>query len=201
MELIPKQTIGAQSDNLHSISCENISVAKKKYNTACERLMRINEWSKTENNVLQTVFTLCDSEGKEVSRNPKINDHIKIDLMGPGSQNGDGYDWVQIEEIVIKKEESEKDDLEFTSIKVRPAKCPINNKTEVAHFFNSEATSTFIVSRMNTKVTAEIHGRNEEPNKKTAQVTDNLRNTLVAKIAAVKLSDVQWKNLCIAFLS
>lgn len=201
MNLIPKQIVGAKSDNLYSVICENNTAAKKKYVNACKKLLQINEWSNSENNILQTEFCLCDSEGQEIARNPQIKDYIRINLVGPGSKSGDGYDWVQIENIVIKKVENENDDVEFTSIKVRPAKYPINSSNAIAHFFNEEATSTFIVSRIKNEVVAEIHGRNEKPNKNTTKLADNVRNTLVAKMAAVKFSDIQWKNLCISFLS
>lgn len=198
MDLIPAQTTGNKSDNLYTVFCENKNMAKQTYLSACKKLFQINEWKATSNDILQTDFSLCNSDGEEVDRHPNISDYIKIDLVGPGSSIGDGFDWVRIEQIVVKEED---EDGEFTSIKVRPAACPLKKNTDIAHFFNDTATTTFIVSRLKNEVSAEIHGRNEEPNKNTSHITDNVRNTVVAKVAAVKFSDIQWKNLCKGLLS
>ena len=198
MELVPEHKIPNKSDNLQRIVCESSSLAKKKYLSACKKLMQINNWGKIGETILKTEFSLCDENGLDVKRLPQINDFIKINLAGPGSKSGDGFDWVQIEEIITK---NDSDDIEFNSIKVRPAGCPLNESTCIAHFFDAAATSTFIVSKKQNEVTAEIHGRNEEPNKSTAHLADNVRNILVATAAAAMFSDVQWKKLCICFLS
>ena len=198
MDLIPLQTTGNQADNSHTVLCENKVMAKQTYVSACEKLLRINEWRKISNDILQTDFYLCNSNGEEVNRQPIISDYIKIDLAGPGTATGDGFDWVQIELIAEKEEEN---DTEFTLIRVRPAACPIKESTDIAHFFDDAATTTFIISRLKNEVSAEIHGRNESPNTDTSHLIDNIRNTLVAKLAAIKFSDIQWKNLCEGLLS
>ena len=193
MNLIPKQEIGKQYDNLETVICADGIQAKRKYESSCKKLLQISNWGKIGDSILKTEFYLCDKEGNEIKRDPKIGDFIRIDLSGPGSKSGEGYDWVCIEEIV--KIEAERE-YEFTSIKVRPAACPLNKSTAIAHFFDAAATSTFIVSRNKNVVSAQIHGRNEEPNKLTEIVTDNVRNTVIAKFAAIKFSDIQWRSLC-----
>ena len=198
MNLIPKQETGKQYDNIESIICADAVEAKNKYATACKKLFQISDWGKIGESVLKTEFCLCNSEGKEVNRYPKVGDLIRINLSGPGSTTGEGFDWVKIEQVVSKDEEN---DYEFTSIKVRPAACPLNDSNAVAHFFDQGATSTFIVSKCKNEVSAQIHGRNEEPNKNTDLLTDNVRNAVVAKFAAIKFSDIQWKNLCKGLIS
>ena len=197
MNLIPTQRVGDKTDNLYGLVCTDRRLAKKTYVAARNKLLQINNWGKTANNILQTEFYLCNEKGEEVNRQPQMNDYIKINLLGPGSSSGDGFDWVKIEEIIHKQN----DELEFTLIKVRPAVCPLTAGNDIAHFFDAAATSTFIVSRIKNEVIAEIHGRNEEPNTNTKKVADKVRNTMVAKLAAVKFSDVQWKTLCKGFLS
>ena len=198
MELIPKQIIGKKYDTVYSMTFKNSLLAKQKYQSASKKLLHINGWGFVSKNTLDTDFFLCNNQGKKVYRYPLINDYIKIDLVGPGSTLGAGYDWVKIEQIIIKEEE---DDASFISIRVRPASSPINADESIAHFFDDKATSTFIVSRKKNIVKAEIHGRNEIPNNSSSNLLDNIRNALVAKAANIKFSDVQWNNLCKGFLS
>ena len=198
MNLIPKQEIGKQYDNVETVICADKTEAKEKYESSCKKLLQISNWGKICDSILKTEFSLCNKQGIEITSDPEIGDYIRINLSGPGSKSGEGYDWVCIEEVVKKEDEN---DYEFTSIKVRPAACPLNESQAIAHFFDAAATSTFIVARSKNEVSAQIHGRNEEPNKHTELVTDNVRNTVVAKFAAVKFSDIQWKTLCKGLIS
>lgn len=193
MKLIPKQEIGKQYDHVENVVCTDETEAEKKYKTSCTKLLQISNWGKISDSILKTEFCLCDKQGKEINSVPKIGDFIRIDLSGPGSKSGEGYDWVCIEEVVT---EDDGKNHEFTSIKVRPAACPLNESEAIAHFFDAAATSTFIVTRNGNEVSAQIHGRNEEPNRHTELASDNVRNTVVAKFAAIKFSDIQWTSLC-----
>ena len=197
MDLVPKQKMGKQYDNTDTVICTNSLDAKGKYLDACTKLFKINEWGKIGNTLLQTEFCLCNNKGKEVTRHARTGDFIRINLAGPCSKNGDGFNWVQIDQIVIKTEEN---DSELTSVKVRPAACPLNGSTAIAYFFNEESTTTFIVSKIKNEVSAEIHVRNKESNKNTSQPADFIRNIALAKLAAVKFSAIQWKRLCEGFL-
>ena len=198
MDIIPLQEKGKQYDTIASVICDNAVLADNTYKKARKKLLAINSWGKTGSSILQTDFFLCDAHGNEVDRTPEVSDHIKIDLLGPGSKSGDGFDWVQIEEIFDNENDSHGT---LTSIKVRPAVCPTNDSKAIAHFFDEDATSTFIVSKKENEVVAEIHGRNEEPNKINTPVVDKVRNALVATFAKVKFSDIQWKSLCEGFLA
>lgn len=100
---------------------------------------------------------------------------------------------------IEKIEEIKKRESEWIIIQVRPAPSPLNEKEDVAHFFDSDATSTFIITRENNLVYATIHGRNEKTNN-ADQPIDNLRNKVVSKLAAAGFSSIQWKRLCTAFL-
>lgn len=198
MNLIPNQETGKQYDHVETVVYTQEIEAKKKYKSSCNKLLQISNWGTIGDSILKTEFCLCNKQGNEISSVPEVGDYIRIDLSGPGSKSGEGYDWVSIEEVV--KEDNQKEH-EFTSIKVRPAACPLNNNETIAHFFDAAATSTFIVTRNGNEVSAQIHGRNEEPNKHTHLATDNVRNTVVAKFAAVKFSDIQWTSLCKGFIA
>ena len=83
-----------------------------------------------------------DNNGKKIYREPAINDFIKINLMVPNYKSGDGFDRVQIEQMVEKENE---DHTAFNSINVRLAICPTNESKGIVHFFNEAATTTFII--------------------------------------------------------
>ena len=79
-------------------------------------------------------------------------------------------------------------------MKVRPSEDPVK-KEGVAHFLQNQATSSFIVKRKDTIVTAEVHGRNEKPNTSAKKVTDKIRNALVGTAATTGISKIQWQKL------
>ena len=138
-------------------------------------------------------FTLTDNEGNKTARLAKEGDYIKIDIPGPGSKTGNGYDWVRIETIEDKRDEP--NNYEAFTMRARPAKNPAGNADETAHFFQDEATSTFMVVRDANTVKAEIHGRNELPNIEQETRPDTIRNAVIALVAMLGLSKSQWKKL------
>lgn len=78
---------------------------------------------------------------------------------------------------------------------MHPADSPLNNKKAVAHFFEPETSSTFVVKRNRSTIQAEVHGRNEMPNTHTDSVWDRIRNLFVAVGAMLGVSKLQWKSL------
>lgn len=198
MRAVPKQNEGGKSDNSSEQICNTIPEAKIRYYLSCKNLLSINDWANLCKNLLHANFKLFNEQGQPVDGRPREGHFIRIDVPGPGSVTGDGFDWVQIEKLAITKE-SEED--EFLSMTVRPASSPLNDKNDTAHFFSEEATSTFIVKRSGKAVIAEIHGRNEKPNDDTESTIDTVRNKVVANLAMARFSDIQWKELCKGLLS
>ena len=78
---------------------------------------------------------------------------------------------------------------------VRPVASPVNNERDVAHFFDDAATSTFMIERKDLRVTASVHGRNEQPNKDVERPVDKMRNTVVANVATSGVAGRQWTML------
>ncbi len=196
--IIPPQVEGSKSDNVHHEVCNSREAALDLYFTACNRLKEVSKWETLCNGLLTANFTLCDENGNAVQRMAQEKDFFKIDIPGPGPQDGDGYDWVQIESIVTEPGEEE----DVTAIKVRPASSPVNDKEGTAHFFDSNASSTFMIKRKGNTVYAEIHGRNEKPNtENTSSAVDTVRNAVVANAAIASFSDIQWKQLAVGLLS
>ncbi|MEJ7627288.1 MAG: hypothetical protein WKF35_10520 [Ferruginibacter sp.] len=189
-DIIPQQQVGGSSDTSALKELADEDQAKAFYSIVKNRLLNVNEWEKI-GGLLSADFRLCDEHGKEVNRLIKENDHFKIDVPGPGTVTGDGYDWVQVESI----DESSSEHEEMTAIKVRPATNPTNEKTDVAHFFSNSATSSFIIERKNNVITAGVHGRNEKPNAQAEKTIDKARNTAMAAVAITGFSKIQWQGL------
>ena len=198
-KIIPPQIDGDKSDNIYSVTCNNIEDAISLYQKSVNKLLNVNSWEKISKGIIKAGFKLCDRFGNEVDRLPQQGDHFKIDIPGPGSIGGEGYDWVKIENFFTDADKI--NDTDLISINVRPASCPLNNKDSIAHFFSDSSTSTFLIKREKTIVTAQIHGRNEKPNEQSENTVDVIRNKVVATGAMLSFSDIQWKQLAIGFLS
>lgn len=189
---VPKQEKGAKSDTYHSAKFKTQKEAEAFFKVAKKRLLHVSDWHKLCGLVSAT-FALVDSTGNKVRRSAKQGDYLRIDIPGPGSKTGDGYDWVKVEAIQNKNIPATYYD-EF-SMRVRPAKNPKDNARETAHFFQDEASSTFMVARGKNIVQAEIHGRNELPNIHEETRLDSLRNAVMALGAMLGFSKFQWKKL------
>jgi hypothetical protein len=195
---IPEQHTGGKTDNWFSIIADTDKGAVGLFKTAVERLLDVNNWSRLCG-ISSASFRLTDEKGTEVDRPIKAGDHFRIDIPGPGTVTGKGYDWVQIEKIEPHLNPCA--EWEAIAIIVRSAPNPLNEDEHTAHFFSEEATSTFLVKRDKKRVTAEVHGRNEKPNTATGNTLDNLRNTVVGTAALTGFSDIQWKQLVKGILS
>lgn len=185
-EVIPKHNNGIQTNTESSVELPSEQEAKNFFTTVKERLLAINEWHQYAGSATAD-FQLTDNNGAPVERLPQKGDHFKIKIPGPGTVTGEGNDWVQIE--AIEEEENR------IGIRVRPATNPTNEPTDVAHFFDEDATSSFLVKREGKKVTAGVYGRNEKPNTDTETVVDKVRNAAIAAGAISGFSKLQWKSL------
>jgi hypothetical protein len=187
---VPEQNEGTKMDITAELALDAENDAKAFYEIAKSRLLRVYDWYEICQVPVST-FMLTDAAGNEIKRNVQEGDYLKIDIPGPGSSTGDGYDWVKVESII----EDNQADADAISMTVRPAPNPLTAEEDVAHFFKDTATSTFQVKRTGKVVHAEVHGRNELANTDTEKMTDNIRNTLVGWSAKLGLSFPQWKSL------
>jgi hypothetical protein len=188
--IVPEQTTGKEIEAKASLDLNDDQEAKAFYDLVKSRLLRVNDWHRVAG-VISAVFQLVDKSGKDVDRPAEKGDLLKIDIPGPGSKEGDGFDWVCIEAM----EESATGDVQSIGFRVRPAKNPFGEKNEPAHFYSDEATSSFIVTREQKKVSAWIIDRNIKPNDKPAALTDKIRDTAVGMSAIGSFSKIQWQGL------
>ena len=189
---IPEQHEGGRSDVEQHTEASTPRQAHSVFVEAASRLIDVNNW-KDISSPLSATFQLTDDRGTPLGRVARPGDHIRIDIPGPGTATGHGYDWVRIESIEDAPDPA--GDRESLIIRVRPVPSPVNPERDVAHFFDDAATSTFMVERNKLHVTASVHGRNEMPNKNVERTADKVRNTMVAGAATSGLSALQWNLL------
>jgi hypothetical protein len=188
--LIPEHIAGKEITATESVDCTGRSEAIDLYTIARGRLLLVPEWQNLVGNI-GAVFQLTDTEGNELQRPAKKEDYIRIDIPGPGSHAGEGYDWVRIEDI----EESNSEDMDGIAMLVRPAANPRTQNNNIAHFYAEQSTSTFVVARQHNTVTASVYDRNIEANEETKQPLDKIRNAVVGIGAKHGFSKLQWGAL------
>ena len=194
LTIVPENKTGKAVDIEHSITVD-ATEANKIYEIARERLLNPGCWQQLSGSASATFEII--SHNSLSSKEIKENDHIKINIPGPGAAEGDGFDWVIVETI----EENEVQDADRSvALKLRASSNPNNNETSTAHFFNEDATSTFIIKLKGNMITASYYGRNEVPNVKNVSLIDKVRNALVAIGAAIGFSEIQWNSLVKGFL-
>jgi hypothetical protein len=190
--MIPKQYIGNQTGATSRLKMDTRHEALLLFQAACKRLLDINNWKKICGNS-GAEFALTDKEGEPLyGLNPEIGNLIRIKLPAPPNKEGDGFDWVRIEEF----EDSRilLSDSETFGFRVRPVENPKNRTGNSAHFYTSDATSTFLIIRYSHTVFALERGKNEVPNDSDSWIT-KIRNKVVAIVAMIGFSKPQWQNL------
>ncbi len=188
--LIPENKEGKKITATSSVDFNTDEEARSFYQTARQRLLFVHNWGKITG-ALSADFQLTNDKGKEVDRPAQKGDHFRIDITGPGSKAGEGYDWAKVEAI----KEVHEGNVDSIAILVRPAPDPQTNNPNVAHFFSEKSTSTFVVTREGTRITASIYDRNIEANEETHETLDKIRNAVVGISAKHGFSKLQWKAL------
>ncbi len=183
---IPIRREGSHHDTV-SMRCMD-DEATAAFNLATERLYAINRW-RALNDKIHTDFLHCDAEGIPVDRHPQLGDTVRIDLPGPGSPRGGGYDWVRISELG-------EHDTPVPCVYLRLTPCPKPGTFDgpAAHFYASAATNTLILRRVQNCLLAEVHGRNEIANVSDGSLLDRVRNEAVAVLGQVGLGKIQWQD-------
>jgi len=192
--ILPHQTVGSSIDVIEKRMASSSLEADFIFKRATERLLNVNNWGKLAE---VSSFQIITSKGLAIQKNVCEKDYIRIDIPGPGTHNGMGYDWVQVEKI----EDFDSNDEKIFAMTVRPCPHPLEPNGETAHFLKNTATSTFIIRKNGLQILAEEHGRNEEANTDVIKLFDKGRNFAVGLAAKMGLSYPQWKNLVKAFLA
>lgn len=195
--IIPANEKGKQNDLEHSESFTSREEAAKCFVRAYKRMFNPKVWHKLCG-FMSAELALVNPNGEKERDLAEINDYYRIDIPGPGTTAGDGYDWVKVD--AIEEHHDATAETEWMAMRLRPAPNPAHGTSDVAHFFQDSATSTFIISRTGNTVTASYHGRNELPNNHTSSAIDNLRNAVVTSGAFAGFSEAHWSTLIKEFL-
>ncbi|MFC3559111.1 hypothetical protein [Pedobacter jamesrossensis] len=185
---VPPQITGSFIDVVEVVTLKSKEQARIFFELVSQRLLSVNEWGRYAG---ISEFKLLDKKGNKIDRQAAKGDYIRIDVPGPGTKSGRGYDWVKVESIVFQHSGDE----QLISLQVRPTHFPLGESAVTAHFLRHEATSTFIVRCLGKQVFAEEHGRNELPNTVEGSIVDRGRNFLVGIAAKLGMSYPQWKRL------
>jgi len=195
-KLVPEQKGGVQKNIRHDVVLDSIDDAEELFVIAKDRLLNVSQWQQTAASA-SAEFQLTDKYGNELGRPAHSNDLIRIKIPAPGTDTGDGYDWVHIEAITY--DDYPDQEYETFAMRVRPTTNPKTSGDETAHFFSDAATSTFVIERRARHVIALYHGRNEIPNT-GPDLPDTARNVTVSLGAWLLGSDAQWMSLIKGFL-
>jgi hypothetical protein len=162
------------------------------FEQARRRLLDVNSWQGLCGPATAE-FRLTDNMGRLINTAPETGNLIRIKLPAPSNSEGDGYDWVRIEEFESRKDLLK--DLDIFGFRVRPVHSPGTAGNDPSHFYKSTATSTFLIIRETTKVSAVEKGRNEVPNHGTRRLISAARNLVIAVGAWMGFSKSQWGRL------
>ena len=190
--IVPEQKKGSETGATARYECSSRHNAILLFNQAKLRLLDINNWYLVSGKK-GAEFQLTDASGVPLDASiPKTGNLIRIKLPAPGNSEGDGFDWVRIEKFESAK--NQLTDEELYGFRVRPVKNPVGESAESAHFYTSDASSTFLVHRKSCIVRAMERGKNEVPNP-AGSFLNKVRNIFVAIPAMLGLSKPQWQNL------
>jgi hypothetical protein len=189
-EVVPAQASGQSSFTYSRIKCRNNSHAKECFRIATERLRNVNRWNEYAGKPT-AAFQLFDETGNAVNRPVKKADYLCINIPGPNNPDGNGADWVQVQQLGEKRTEER----ELTFITVRAASNPLVRDTVTTHFFDQSATSTFVIYRKQLAIMAAVFGRNEHTNLQSENPFTRIRNWFIYIGAQLGLANLQWKAL------
>ena len=193
--VVPSQRIGGQSNVDIPYHCSSEAVAETVYEKLKILMLNVNEWHRYIDGV-SAYFTVTDKDGEHFQERPIVGNHFKIRIPGPALKLGGGYDWI----TVADKQEIKKGEAAVFYMTAVPSCNPTNDRPEIAHFLQKEASTTFIALKEGPLIRMLIRSRNEVPNVHVGGWQDRMRNRMVGFFAAIYLSRFQWTRLARALL-
>ena len=192
---IPAQLKGGCHD-IVSMHCANtVDKAKANYKELQRRLVAVNEWH-TFSEKIKAEFILVTPINDQPTDELKVGNLIKIDIPGPGSPSGSGFDWTEISKV----ETDDDEEFPYFAFTLKPCPAPDTKDDTVAHFYSKESSNTFIIRRIGTCIYVEVHGRNEIENTSDAPLLDIVRNKAVAIGSKFGIGSLNWMGFASALL-
>jgi hypothetical protein len=189
--LISEQQEGRKLTAESAKSFDHTETAKLQYVRARQRILDVNNWNKLIDGITAD-FRLTNQYGSLLDDLAQKGMLVRIDIPGPGTSEGNGYDWAIIEEL----KEGKMEDEEFIGLRIRPSSNPTEPSAEISHFFSADSTGTIILYRKGNLVTCSVYDRNLKANSQAKDnFTDRVRNTIVGSLASIGMSGIQWQKL------
>lgn len=185
---VPRQKSGGFHDT-ESTKQFKATEIDAKFEILKKRFFSINEW-KNYCGKASSEFKHFSESGQPVDRIPQRGDFVRIGIPGPGTNEADGYDWVEI----INTAHRDTGIYESYLVSCRPSKSPNKSKGHISHFYSDSATSNFMIIKDGNVLKAGIYGRNEKPNF-NATFIDKIRNCMITLGGIFGISKIQWKVL------
>lgn len=189
-QMVPPQEQGKAIDAVSSVDMQEEKMAKVFYLEVKRRLQDVSQWHEIAGG-LSARFQLVDANGEEVNRPPQNGDFMRIDIPGPGTGSGNGYDWVRVEEV----QDEVLPMFERYGFRVRPARHPDKPGEDISHFFSDESTSSFLIIREGNIIKAAVYDRNTKPNTAATNLVEKVRDMITGNASVLIFSKLQWKSL------
>ena len=173
--IIPENSKGKSLDINRQVVEATLKEACKTFDRACKRLLNPPVWYLIAGE-LSAKFTLQKSDNKRDTKLVAVGDYLAIDVPGPGLKAGEGFHWVRVE---VLEENTEPYCYASIIMRLRASKNPCPKDAGIVHFFDGEATSTFIIKRMGKTVYESYYGRNEIANTANIPLLDKVTYYLV----------------------
>jgi hypothetical protein len=190
IRIVPPQLEGSEINTESTTELPDLTAANALFEVARRRLLHVNEWHDISGHALAH-FRLTNELGQQITGEVKEGYYFQIDIPGPGTEAGEGFDWVVVEKI----DHFTLPDAVGVALRVRPSTNPTAQNEGTAHFYSEESTSTFVVARENLRVIAAVYDRNTKANTDAESLIDNARNLVTGWVGKMIFSKIQWKSL------
>lgn len=185
INLIPIQKKGNSRDSISF--CENQDIHLL-YDKVKNRLLDINNWYKYTS-ITNLNFQIFSEDKNPIERFLLKDDLIRIEFLKDNSLPI--FDIVMNDWVIVEKiNEFENESYKCFILQLAPYQS--NSCKEMKHFYNSEASNTFILLKENDKVTLSIHGRNEYPNFRSKSKLSIFRNIMMANLGIIGVDRFLW---------
>jgi len=173
------------------IKCIDETHADFLFTKAVQRLLDVNNWQHYSGK-MSCRFHLTDNAGIHINQFAEEGNIIRIDIPGIHAKPGKGYEWVTIDRIAYHEREA--GEMLFL-LKVKPPRKPSKNWGKTTLFFNTHASSTFVITRLNLEITCSVIRKNEKSEKPPIGFFQKIRAFFKTLITRLLLSKLQWKLL------
>lgn len=188
---IPQHLKGESHDIVNMKCVDSDKSAEELYQDVVIRLKTVKEWHSYSDKVKAKFVIINPDTGVETDEF-EIGYLVRIEIPGPGTVSGNGFDWTKITNIQTNKN---RDDMAYFAMTLKPCSPPNANSDVIAHFYKEKSSNTFIIRKIGDCIYAEVHGRNETINISDVPLMDSIRNIGINIGSKIGLGGLNWLAL------